>query len=177
MAVDIFDGSGNPIFPDVAVNTDGSNNNMTDPTSGQPNVSTPASPIPANGWPGNGIPIFSDFNKLFRLITQWIRWTYDIITRDVLLTGACPNSTNLGISLPSGFTNDNTIILGGCLHATGVDQSQFPLFMYRINGTDTSYISVWMDHAPDQILISWFEGSALKNLNGLSYKVLIRKTA
>jgi hypothetical protein len=87
MTTDIFDG-GNPVYPDIAVNSDGSSNDMTDPTSGQPNVSTPNSPIPLEGWPGNGIPIFSDFNKLFRMITQWIRWLYDhlINTTDVAIS-------------------------------------------------------------------------------------------
>ena len=78
MANDVVDSivAGTPIFPDIAVNSDGTNHDITDPTSSQPNTSYPAGPIVASGWPGNGIPIFSNFNKLFRLITQWIRWLY-----------------------------------------------------------------------------------------------------
>ena len=129
MANDIFGDYDVPIFPDIAVNPDGSNNDITDPTSGQPNVSTPASPIPLDGWPGNGIPIFSDFNRLFRMITQWIRWLYDHIiaaegdiTDLEAITGSyanitasgtlsAPGDVTINMTLPSGFTWDNTYIV------------------------------------------------------------------
>ena len=136
MANDIFGEYDVPIYPDIAVNPDGTNNDITDPTSGQPNVSTPASPIPTDGWPGNGIPIFSDFNKLFRMITQWIRWFYDHIHNNIdfyiqelleefRLYDVSTNPSGLiweatgvlegtfgGVTIysPSGWTTSNTIV-------------------------------------------------------------------
>lgn len=69
--------AGTPIYPDVAVNTNGTDNNITDAQSGLANVSTSlVSGVPASGWPGDGIPRFNDFNRLFRIITQWTRFFF-----------------------------------------------------------------------------------------------------
>jgi hypothetical protein len=69
--------AGTPIYPDIAVNSDGTDNNITDSESGMPNVAaTMQTGVPASGWPGNGIPIFNNMNRLFRIVTQWIRWFF-----------------------------------------------------------------------------------------------------
>ena len=102
MANDVADAItlGTPIYPDVAVDVDGNNNDITDPVSSQPNTSFPAAPIVSDGWPGNGIPIFSDFIKLFRLITQWVRWLYPAVTNLYrLLNGYFNRIVNVSFAL------------------------------------------------------------------------------
>jgi hypothetical protein len=187
MAVDIFDGGGNPVYPDIAVHTDGSSNDITDTVSGQPNVSTPASPIPLNGWPGNGIPVFSAFNKIFRLITQWVRWLYasvvtinDTLSKDVTLTGSWTSSTLLGeISLPTGFVGANTVILGGFLQIGG--HQYWPLFFNTVDDVTKlvyNMFEVRINHdAGDKIQIRYFSDGTVEDLNGWSYCVVVRKIA
>lgn len=179
MAVDIFTpGGSDPIFPDIAVNPDGSNNDITDPTSGQPNVSTPASPIPLDGWPGNGIPIFSDFNKLFRMITQWIRYLYDLVSKDVVLSGTFTTAMNGVINLPAGYTVDNTIILGGYVAlVSGTHRN--PLFFNTAN-TDKSVNIIYavdvFTSGVDIIQVTCkVDGGSDIDLDGRAYKIVIRK--
>jgi hypothetical protein len=76
MATDIFDNYGNAIYPDFAVNTDGSNHDVVDPTSGKNNVIMPSSSLQLTGWLYKQKPPRNTFNWLHRLTTQWIRWLY-----------------------------------------------------------------------------------------------------
>lgn len=181
MAVDIFDGSGNPVYPDIAVNTDGSSNNITDPTSGQDNVSTPASPIPLNGWPGNGIPIFSDFNKLFRLITQWIRYLYGVLQKDVFVSGSFSVTTTEGlVVLPSGFTKDNCVLIGGWVKPNTGSYYCIPLNQAEPNGASYFLVSAKIGNptgsTPDYVrIVSYNTGSTEMDMNGYSYAILLRK--
>ena len=175
MATDIFDG-GTPVYPDIAVNPDGSNNDTTDPPSGQPNVSTPASPIPLDGWPGNGIPIFSDFNKIFRLITQWIRYLYSIT-----LTGTFTGSMFEGsVQLPTGFTKDNCVIAGGWIKSGSGAYYCMPLNYSVPNGASYSLVSAKVGNptgaTPDYVrIVSYNNGDTAVDLNGYSYAIVLRK--
>ena len=194
MANDIFDGE-TPVYPDIAVNPDGSNNDITDPTSGQPNVSTPASPIPLDGWPGNDIPIFSDFNRLFRMITQWIRWLYDhlINTTDVAvstlqgdvsdletfvgtfasITGSgslsAPGNCTINMTLPSGFTWDNTYIISTMVGFDGTVYKQCPYFL-----TTVSYVIVQLTSTT---FIVYIKDEDHSGTFAISVKMLIKKIA
>jgi len=195
MTIDIFGEYDVPIYPDIAVNPDGSNNDITDPTSGQPNVSTPASPIPLDGWPGNGIPIFSDFNKLFRMITQWIRWFYDHIVNttdvnvsnaqgDILalesafgvgtgsITADTATSQYMTISLPTGFTHDNCYVVGGWLTNPGnaIEQIALPS-EYR---QSDKRVYTFHDVSGSQIMIhiQWADGFGSRTVTA---SVLLKK--
>ena len=109
----------NPVFPDVAVDSTtpyGNNHDITDTESGQLNVSVLSGPISLGGWPGNGIPLFSDFNKLFRLITQWIRWFWVTGWHDAsttIMSGSFTATSHFteSINLPSGWTAATSIVL------------------------------------------------------------------
>jgi hypothetical protein len=181
MTTDIFVG-GNPVYPDIAVNPDGSNNDITDPTSNQPNVSAPASPIPLDGWPGNGIPIFSDFNKLFRLVTQWIRYFY-ARTLDTVLTGSFSGSMTEGlVQLPTGYTKDNCVILGGWVKPNSGSYYCLPLNLSEPNGGSYALLSVKIGNAtgttPEYVRIVYYTtGSTPADLDGYSYAIVLRKIA
>jgi len=193
MANDIFDGE-TPVYPDIAVNPDGSNNDITDPTSGQPNVSTPASPIPLDGWPGNSIPIFSDFNRLFRMITQWIRWLYDHVIAaegdisdaqgDIIaiqgefgvgtgsITADTATSQYMTITLPSGFTHNNCYVVGGWLTNPGNATEQIALpSEYR---QSDKRVYTFHDVAGSQIMIhiQWADGFGSRTVTA---SVLLKK--
>jgi hypothetical protein len=143
MTVDIFDGGGAPVYPDIAVNSDGSSHDITDGISGQPNVSTPASPIPANGWPGNGIPIFSDFNKLFRLVTQWIRYLYSAFWGDDNLLFLNASLTHGGwFELPVGWTNQNTLIVSSFVETAGGSRYPTPYSDHEGNFISLKMVTV-----------------------------------
>ena len=110
----------NPVFPDVAVDSTtpyGDNHDITDIESGQPNVSVLSGPISLGGWPGNGIPLFSDFNKLFRLITQWIRWFWLKSWHEASVVdcggtlGVTAGQYAPQFSYPAGFTAANCVIV------------------------------------------------------------------
>ena len=170
MAVDIFDG-GDPVYPDIAVNTDGSSHNITDPTSGQDNVSTPVSPIPANGWPGNGIPIFSDFNKIFRLITQWIRWFYAGIGEVVTLSGIAPGGTGDTLTLHFPDTiGENWVLLGGILTEGSVAFSPVPSV-----STGVTY-EVYVPLTGEKLIkIQFILGGVAQSMDGVHYKIVLKK--
>ena len=186
MAVDIFDGP-DPVYPDIAVNPDGSNNDKTDPTSGQPNVSTPASPIPLDGWPGNGIPIFSDFNRLFRMITQWIRWLYDHVIAaegDIddleTITGSyasitasgtlsAPGDVTINMTLPSGFAWNNTYIISTMVGFDAVVYKQAPFML-----TSVDYVIVQLTSST---FIVYIKNDDLSGTYAISVKMLIKKIA
>jgi hypothetical protein len=75
-------------YPDWSVNTDGTDNDVVDPTSGQNNVVEPDAGKKLTGWIYTEKPPRQYFNWLGRLTTQWIRWFDDYIasTIDVALS-------------------------------------------------------------------------------------------
>src|SRR5271157_574065 len=75
MTTDIFN-AGTPVYPDMAVNTDGTDNDVTDATSGQLNVVAASGAKQLAGWGYTEKPARNVMNWIHRLTTQWIRWLY-----------------------------------------------------------------------------------------------------
>lgn len=71
------------VYPDWAVNTDGTDNDVVDPDSGQNNVVEPAAGIKLTGWAYAELPPRQYFNWLSRIVTQWIRWFDDYIVNTI----------------------------------------------------------------------------------------------
>ena len=68
------------VYPDWAVDTNGDDYNIQDPSTGQNNVVVPDAGKKLIGWEYNEKPTRQYFNWLHRLTTQWLRY---LDTRDV----------------------------------------------------------------------------------------------
>jgi hypothetical protein len=169
MTIDIFGEYDVPIYPDIAVNTDGTSNDMTDPVSSQPNVSTPSAPTALNGWPGNGIPIFSDFNKLFRQITQWIRYFYN---KEAVISGTIPGTGvyQYNIALPSGFTIDNCVLVACKLKISSTWINLYYQASALVVTTDLSGTSVHLESVVGT-------GGGPYDIGGHDFVAMVRKIA
>jgi hypothetical protein len=159
--------AGTPIYPDVAVATNGADHNITDPASGQPNVSAALqSGVPLSGWPSNGIPIFSDFNRLFRIMTQWIRWLY--------AGGWHSAGTFYGTGTDSG--SSPTKIALSSIHSSLTRSNCMIVATNQIaNDTSITYAAaayLATITAVDYLVIPW-QGGAGSN----TYKYIIKKTS
>jgi hypothetical protein len=136
-------------YPDWAVNTDGTDHDVIDPTSLQNNVVEPTAGKKLTGWTYTEKPPRNIFNWLARITTQWIRWIDDYIvnTIDVAIgtiqgqittlqgdigigsgsiTADPATSQYMTVSLPTGFTDDNCYVLGGWLNTGAGEELCLP---------------------------------------------------
>lgn len=108
-------------FPDFAVHVnqyppyeDGSDNDVTDPTTLQNNSVEPDDGKKRTGFLYNEKPPRQHFNWLFRKIAQWIRYLDSeptILHFYVDLPGGTP-IYSYSWTLPTGFTWDNSVCIG-----------------------------------------------------------------
>jgi hypothetical protein len=71
------DESDNPLFPDFAVNTDGTDHDVVDPVSNEHNVIEPDAVKKLTGWNYTEKPPRNWMNWLHRLTAQWTRWAFN----------------------------------------------------------------------------------------------------
>jgi hypothetical protein len=169
------------LYPDWTVNTDGTNNDVVDPTSGQNNVVEPTAGKKLTGWTYTEKPPRQHFNWLSRLTTQWIRWFDEYISKDVVLTGVISGATTeLLVELPTGYTKDNCIITGGYLRSSSGAYYCYPLGYVVPNGASYTAMSVRVGNAggiaPDYVSIIFYStGSTPIDINGYNYIISLRK--
>ena len=128
------------VFPDWAVNPDGTDHDVADGTTGQNNVVVPPPEKTLIGWQYNEKPPRQYFNWLARIVTQWIRWLDANTTQTALLSVTIPIGTPVfshSFTLPTGFTWDNAMVISGQSHDVVVPVSYwgaFPLIKLTIYG-------------------------------------------
>ena len=124
------------VYPDCAVNPDGTDNDVTDPTSGQNNVVAPSPGKQATGFLYNEKPPRQHFNWLARLTTQWIRylnekvgpWSADkVFSYEIPVIGNWGSASTHDYTPPSNPPNMNTIILNCDLTNGSATRTSFPI--------------------------------------------------
>lgn len=177
--------AGTPIYPDVAVNSDGTDNNITDSESGMPNVAaTMQTGVPASGWPGNGIPIFNNMNRLFRIVTQWIRWLYENAwhaNNTTHVEGAFTSTSHYteNIALPAGYDHTNTVIVGAriCLPSFAGGQAQTMVPLVFVNGSDVYAVTAEFTNADIIYVVSNMTSGSGFDLNAGTYHFILKKVS
>jgi hypothetical protein len=164
MTTSIFN-AGTPVYPDMAVNSDGTDNNVTDPTSGQNNVVAASGAKQASGWNFTEKPARNVMNWLHRLTTQWIRWLYaNAWHADTVFYGhgeGVGGTTPVKITLSSinaGLTKANCMIVS-CM-----------VFQEDGQTWDMGGAFLTTETAVDYLEINWAGGTS-----GCTYKFIVKK--
>jgi hypothetical protein len=176
------------VYPDFAVNTDGTDNDVVNSESGENNVEEPTAPKKLLGWDYKEKPPRGHMNWLHRITTQWVRWFDDYITNtidneiaqlqtdvttlqnnDAIFISSTISSQNFVINLPSGFTKDNCIILSACLYASAQGVTPMP---YYGSATDWAMVNIALSGGVFKIMIDMGADTLTKFSGGNVYGVL-----
>ncbi len=158
-------------YPDWTVKTDGTDNDVIDPTSGQNNVVEPAAGKKLTGWVYTEKPPRQYFNWLARLTTQWIRWIDETLTTVLTAIEGIVSYRYLNASLtnggwfdlPTSFTWDNFIVAQATVQVTLTHTSD-PAFvpMPFNDGTNHAHLKIYQYSAsPNNMRIEVDFGGAL----------------
>jgi len=134
-------------YPDFAVNTDGTDNDIVDTESGENNVIEPGSTQKLTGWLFRQKPPRNNFNWLHRITTQWIRWLHLKAWNDesdnILFLNASL-STGGWFDLPAGWTWDNTVVLAAFVQKnSNVETVGCFLPVPFHDGTNYAYLTIY----------------------------------
>src|SRR5271157_217016 len=167
MTTDIFN-AGTPVYPDMAVNTDGTDNDVTDATSGQLNVVAASGAKQLAGWGYTEKPARNVMNWIHRLTTQWIRWLYSNAWHaDTVFygsgsdSGSSPTKVSLS-SIHTGLTISNCMIVSVMQNTP----------LTNVNANCASLCSLQTITAVDYLMIPWAVGAS-PNI----YKYIVKKTS
>ena len=102
------------IFPDMAVNTDGTDNDVLDPATNQNNAIAPPAPRQLTGWLSNEKPFRQYFNWLHRITTQWLRWFFINTwhSENVTIVECYVDGSHYPV-LPDGWNGQNSTVVCG----------------------------------------------------------------
>ncbi len=109
------------VYPDFCVNTNGTDHNVVDSTTGENNVVAPDAGKKLNGFLYNEKPPRQHFNWLYRIITQWVRWLDELTATHTINIGYNADNINTAVS-DAGFTPNisDSSLLSSAISAGGL---------------------------------------------------------
>jgi hypothetical protein len=144
------------LYPDWSVKVDGTDNDVIDGTTGENNVVDPSAGKKLTGFLYDEKPPRQNFNWLFRIITQWIRWfdasvidLYSKLTASAIANDSTVAGTNVDDALDT---------LGGLISGLGSDDIHNDS---TITGTTVSNALVTLSSDTGITNTSDMEGSAV----------------